>query len=384
MKVAIVASFYIPSIGGVEYIVYYTARELVRRNHEVHIITTTYDNNWKKIAEPGMTIEEGIFVHRLQPSIIRVGYATIMKDLKKTLKEIKPDVIHCHDLHPYLFQIMRWKRKLGYKVVAQFHHPIATGIDHSVARLLYKFVMKKLVRDQSKIDAFVAHTNMERLWLINEGINKNKIHKITYPCIPDELFFYKPRKNIREILGVDKVITSISRICFRKGQHLLVESAKYLKQQFKGNFKIYIAGPPSDMNYLKALLEKVKNHDLGNYVNIFPRVLPENEKRDMIATSDVFVSASLKDYTPVVILEALALKTPVVSTKVGAIPEIINNIGLGSVSLAEPNAKDIAKKILNILENKYKVSFETLNILKSIHSASILTNKLIQRVYNNI
>ena len=85
---AIITPFYRPSIGGVEYIAYHTARELVRRGYEVHVITTTHDNRWRRIADPGARVEDGVVVRRLKPSILRIGYATIMKGLKFVLKKL--------------------------------------------------------------------------------------------------------------------------------------------------------------------------------------------------------------------------------------------------------------------------------------------------------
>ena len=174
--ITIVTPFYKPSIGGVEYIAYHTAKELVKCGFEVHIITTIYNNMWEKVANPGTTIDENVFVHRLKTIGIKVGYATIMKGLKKLLWKIKPNIVHCHNLHPHLFQTIKWREELDYKLVAQLHYPIATGMDNLSARLLYRIAMRKLVQRQRRIDVFIAHTNMEKQWLINEGIKEKKIH----------------------------------------------------------------------------------------------------------------------------------------------------------------------------------------------------------------
>jgi len=323
MRIAIIAPFYKPSIGGVEYIVHHTARELSKRGFEVHVIATTHDNRWRRVASPGTIVEEGIYVHRLEPSRLRVGYATIMKGLKEALAEIRPDIVHCHNLHPHLFQSMKWKSELGYRLAAQLHHPRATGIDHLAARLLYKFVMRKLVKEQSKVDVFIAHTITEKLWLVGEGIDESRVRIVRYPCIPDELANYRAHVDIHDRLSADTVIAYVGRMHPRKGQHLLIRAVPYLKQELN-DFKIYIAGPPSDEGYLRELREYIERFDLERHVVIDPRPLPEFEKLDIIATSDIFAYTPLKDYTPVIVLEALALRTPLVVTNVGAIPEMLS------------------------------------------------------------
>jgi len=406
MRITIISPFYKPSIGGVEYIVYHTARELARCGYQVHVVATICDNKWKKIAEPGTTIEEEVVVHRLEQSFIKIGYATIMKGLKETLRKIRPDIVHCHNLHPHLFQAMKWKDELKYKLVAQLHFPVATGIDHLLAKLLYKLVMKELVENQDKIDAFIAHTNMEKEWLINEGIEENRVHIIRYPCIPDELFNYKPTSNIHNKLGADKTITYISRIHPRKGQHLLIQAARCLKEGL-GDLKVYIAGPTSDHKYLQRLKKLVKELGLGKHVVLDPRALPEQEKLDIIGTSDIFAYTPIHDYTPVIMLEALALGTPVVATNVGAIPELLSpNIvveefikdGQGRlkallkeilwnelkslennvIALVEPKPAEIAKAIHRVLQNKNKINLETLTKMASIRTTSTIVNRLVR------
>ena len=381
-----ISPFYKPSIGGVEYIVYHTARELAKRGYEAHVITTTCDNRWKKIAEPGTTIREGVIAHRLEPSFTKIGYATIMKDLKETLKKIKPNIVHCHNLHPHLFQAMKWKDELKYKLVAQLHFPVATGIDHLSAKLLYRFAMRELVQNQHRIDAFIAHTNIEKQWLVSEGIEESRIHIIRYPCIPDELFNYKPTSDIHDKLGTDIVITYISRIHPRKGQHLLIEASKYLKEELK-DFKIYIAGPPSDHKYLQKLRKLVEELDLEKHVMLDLRALLEQEKLDTIATSDIFAFTPILDYTPITILEALALGTPIVTTSVGAILELIrisldqHNALNKLIHVVPPWSQEIAKSILLTLAFLNNSLRDRLQRLVYPHRISILVDMLVHNVY---
>ncbi len=322
LRVAIIAPFYKPSIGGVEYIVFHTAKELLKRGFDVHVISTIYDNRWRRVAAPGTTLEEGIHVHRLE-SNIKIGYSTLMRGLRYNLKRIRPDIVHCHNLHPHLFQALRWKEEFGFRLIAQLHYPVAAGIDSLLARILYHIAIRELVRNQWGVDAFIAHTIMEKKWLINEGIGEERIKVVRYPGIPEELFSYKPVEDIHERLRADKVIVSVSRLHPRKGQHLLVRSIYHLREQVR-DFKVYIAGPVSNTRYLRKLGDLIKRYGLERYVILHPGPLSEKEKLDSIATSDVFACTPTRDLHPIVILESLALGTPIVATSVGAIPELLD------------------------------------------------------------
>jgi len=399
MKIAIVTPFYKPSIGGVEYIAYHTARELSKKGFKVHVITTTYDNRWKRIASPGTSVEDEVHIHRLENSPLMVGYATFMKGLKETIRGIAPDVVHCHNLHPHLFQSMKWKDELKYGLVAQLHFPVATGIDHLSAKIFFPLVMRDLVRNQHRINALIAHTNTERQWLIEEGIETDRIRIVRFPGIPDELLEYKPKSDIHEKLSVGTVITYISRIHPRKGQHLLIEAANYLKNCLK-DFRVYIAGPPSDSKYLKDLYQLVDKLDLSKTVVIDPRSLSEEEKLDSITSSDVFACTTLRDLHPIVILEALALKTPVVATDVGAIPEMLspNTIieesleaagsslaqGLKDIAvITKTDPKLISEVLIQLLSRKGSRYSEAFNDAIKPYLISRITEELI-RIYKDL
>jgi len=322
-----------------------------------------------------------------------------MKGLREMLAEIKPDIVHSHNLHPHLFQSMKWKSKLGYRLVAQLHFPTATGIDHLSARLLFKLVMWNLVKSQHEVDAFIAHTYMEKEWLVSEGIEGGLIHVVRFPGVPDELLVYRPRSDIHEKLSANTVITYISRIHPRKGQHLLVEATTHLKHYLR-DFKVYIAGPPSDLKYLRELYALVDKLNLGKIVVIDPRPLSEEEKLDVIGSSDVFACTTLRDIHPIVILEALALKTPVVTTDVGAIPEMFNPVIISeehsetvqsavaqqikeivSITKADPKSiSDAIVKLVGIKDPKYGGIF---NIMIKPYLTSKIVDKLIQ-IYNNL
>lgn len=393
MRVVIITPFYKPSIGGVEYIVYHTARELSKRGFEVHIITTTHDNRWKRVASPGVNVEEEIYIHRLEPSYLRVGYATIMRGLREVLMGIKPDIVHSHNLHPHLFQAMRWKENLRYKLVAQLHFPIATGIDHLLARIFFKYVMWNLVRNQNKINMFIAHTNIEKYWLISEGINESRIAVVRYPGVPAKLLEYEPETDIHNKLSANTVITYISRIHPRKGQHLLIKASYHLQQELN-DFKVYIAGPPSDTKYLQNLIYLINKLNLKKHIIVHPNSLTEKEKNDIIATSDVFACTAIRDLHPIVILEALALKVPVVATKTGVIPEVLdprviigeedknyNNVALNIekvIKLVKDNPTEIAKGITEMIKHDKEKNNEVFTTVIRPYTFEHITEKLIE------
>jgi starch synthase len=70
----------------------------------------------------------------------------------------------------------------------------------------------------------------------------------------------------------------------------------------------------------------------------------------MLAFADVFVLSSVEEGLPTVVIEAMALGKPVISTSVGGIPEIISN-GVNGLLVPPRAPKILARAIEKVLEN---------------------------------
>lgn len=377
MRIAFIAPFYPypPSIGGVETIVRYTSYELAHRGHEVFIITTPYDvTTLKEVSEYGVEEKGRVTVYKLKPSFIKVGYARVMKDLKKVLWEVQPDIVHSHNLHPHLFQASKCRGKLNYKLVAQLHHPKATGIDHMSARLAYCITIWYLKRIQSSIDMFIAHTNLERDWLIACGIEQTKIRKVTYPCVPSSLQKYGLKQTNTCESTVKYKLLFIGRITWRKGIHVLLKALPKVINQIE-EVVIIIAGA-RDKNYYETLLKLTYKLNLNNFV-IFKHRLSEQEKYDQMLDCTIFVLPSIKEYTPVGLLEAQTLGKPVVTTSVGAIPEIVIH-GKTGLLVKPNNPEELAEAIVTLLQN------ESLRMTMSFNARKLAKNFVLEKTVDRL
>jgi glycosyltransferase involved in cell wall biosynthesis len=83
--------------------------------------------------------------------------------------------------------------------------------------------------------------------------------------------------------------------------------------------------------------------------------ISEDEKFQLLNSSHIFILPTYADNLPIAILEAMAVGLPVISTRVGAIPEVIDNQKNGW--LIEPGDKTELKKIITYAYNR-KNSFE--------------------------
>jgi glycosyltransferase involved in cell wall biosynthesis len=343
IRIAIVCPYYPwpPSFGGVETIVRSVSTEFAKRGHEVYVITTPFDvTTMKQVAEYGVEERDGVTIYNLKPGKLKLGYARLLKNLRKVIKEIEPDIIHEHNLHPHLIQLALWRGSIKYRLIAELHHP-AVNPDFLMQKLAMPFAVLALKLISKDVDVFIAHTLIEKDWLRSKGIPDEKISLIRFPAIPERLLSIDIQT---EMLGD---VLYLGRIVPKKGVHILIKALKILKQLL-GNFKVTIAGP-AELGYLEELKNLVERFNLKNNI-IFLGMIKEEEKYTLIKSHKVLVLPSLKEYTGGVLLEAQALGVPVIATKVGAVPEMLieNETGL----LVKPNNEfELAKAIETLLSD---------------------------------
>jgi glycosyltransferase involved in cell wall biosynthesis len=161
---------------------------------------------------------------------------------------------------------------------------------------------------------------------------------------------------IRAQYGVgpeDVLILTAGWLSYRKGQDLLVEAAAQLaKEQRLGNARILICGPSSPNDPLVENLEKrIAESGMEQRVQLVGEVSADDLVK-LYATADVFVFPTRlrTEGFGLVAAEAMACGTPVVASRVGAIPEVVRDGKTGL--LFEPDdAGDLAEKLGALLDD---------------------------------
>jgi len=110
----------------------------------------------------------------------------------------------------------------------------------------------------------------------------------------------------------------VGRLCAEKGQLILVEAAARLVS--KGiPFELVLAGDGPMRGDLEKLIEQ---HELGGHIRITGWI-SSSDVRDEILAARALILPSFAEGLPVVIMEAMALRRPVITTYVAGIPELV-------------------------------------------------------------
>lgn len=153
---------------------------------------------------------------------------------------------------------------------------------------------------RSQIFRWIPYSNWNKVKVVRCGIESG-----FHDNLPDT-FPSEPR------------LVCVGRLCEQKGQLILLEAATKLKE--KGIvFQLVLAG---DGEMRPEIEREIKRRGLQDNVQITGWI-DSAQVRDELLKSRALVLPSFGEGLPVVIMEAMALKRPVISTYIAGIPELV-------------------------------------------------------------
>jgi colanic acid/amylovoran biosynthesis glycosyltransferase len=158
-------------------------------------------------------------------------------------------------------------------------------------------------------------------------------------CIHHGLDFHEYQVDISKSEG-DPLICAIGQLKEKKGFSYLIKACRILKD--KGyEFRCQIIGAGPLQSALESLLRELSLEDRVVLRGMLPheQVIEEYKKSTIFVLPCITGSDGDRDGIPNVILEAMAMKLPVVSTDHSGIPEVVVN---GQNGLLVPPADEIA------------------------------------------
>ena len=158
-------------------------------------------------------------------------------------------------------------------------------------------------------------------------LNLNRNFRIVSSWIQlDELDQYRdthPRDQLRKKFSYaddEIVIANIGTVCERKGQHVFIRAIEYFNRHHQNGPKVrFVLVGARPGIYLDLLQRDITNLGIANLT-----LIPETrEVFDHFIAADMFVCSSYEESFPRVLMEAMGLLTPIVSTDVHGIPDLV-------------------------------------------------------------
>lgn len=188
-----------------------------------------------------------------------------------------------------------------------------------------------------------------------------ELHKVG---IPDEnivlipyrvnlaLFDYQREAVDVSKLGIDEdafVITSIGRFVEQKGYEYLIRGFPQVLNEYPNSYLLIVGRGTLESEY-KNLIRDLNMEGRIKLINWVPQELLQQ----ILKKSDVYIQPSVPfrgDAMPRTILEAMAMKAPVIVSRVAGIPGIINH-GENGILIEPMSESAIAESIVDLLSNE--------------------------------
>ncbi|MCE7740625.1 MAG: glycosyltransferase family 4 protein [Candidatus Heimdallarchaeota archaeon] len=280
---------------------------------EAHIISAAKD------CESANGKIEVPFLSLIETSSSRYFYSrNYWKKSKEIVKKLNPDVVQGN---MNLLSSLGIKNK--YPIVETVHTTFSRekrGADklplkqlswvERRVRLLFpllKFVEKRVLKRASHLIAvseaikeeLVEYYSIEeeKITVIPNGVD-TRIH-----CKTDEKIYNKKEKEF--VLGF------LGRMTAGKGAHLILPIIKKIKEEIP-DVKLLIAG--DDLNSRKKILSQIDKLELNENIIDFGYIYDNHKKNTFFSSVDLFLLPSSHEGMSLVLLEAMACQTPILTT----------------------------------------------------------------------
>jgi len=326
--------------GGEKWMVN-AAAGLHERGHHIYCIGKN-DAVWlAKASSRGLTVKPMNIHGDFDPIII--------SKLIFFFKKIKPDVLCCNfEKDVRLGGIAA--RIAGVKTIF-----VRKGLSLLYEKLRYRLAYKYIVDRIITPAHFIKQNFKQFSWL-----DQSHVHVVHNGVeIPDTSKF-----NSDLILSLSEsiarpVLFGAGSLFWQKGFEYLIESVRLLNE--KGLFPHVLIAGAGDQEPYKDLARKC---GVEKYIHFSGH---RSDIQELMYSADVFVLSSIDEGLPNVVLEAMAVGTPVVAADAGGTNEIITD-GMNGYVVPIKDSQALADKIELILRDEQlrkKIGAEGLNTVKS-------------------
>jgi glycosyltransferase involved in cell wall biosynthesis len=274
-----------------------------------------------------------IFSARLFSSYMTFPILTKIKPTIFTVTSMWSFTGHCH----YAFDCNRWKTGCGKCPYLNIAPPVRRDATH------LEWKLKDWAYKHSRF-TLIAPSN----WL-SEQMRQGMLKRFPVHHIPDgidtKMFQPLDKKECRMELGIPSnknvlMFASVNLENYRKGSDLLVKSLKDLPESFKNSTVLLCMGGGKEIFNTVG----IQTLNLGYVSDI-------RSKAICYSAADLFLLPTRADVLALVSIESAACGTPIVSFRVGGMPDLVRHGITGY--LADPeNVEDFRNGIIELLNDE--------------------------------
>lgn len=264
-----------------------------------------------------------------------------MLRLTRYLRRERFAVMHAHDLWANLMGvpcarlartpvIVSSQRDLGH---LWWYTPFRTKVIRQIHRLASQVIANSTAVRNVLVNNF--HVPSERVRIIRNGVDVERFERVR---ADRRELFPDPEDGTRLAIMIGNMHSSV------KGHSDLIEAAKLICLEVP-EIRFVLVGDGQERPKLE---EQVKNTGLENH---FLFLGARRDIPKLLACAELCILPSRAEGLPNVVLEAMSAGVPVVATRVGGIPEVIED-GASGLLVPPQDPRALAEAILSLLRDR--------------------------------
>ena len=310
---------------------------------------------------------------RMRPGPNIVGVCRVLRFARR----IGSDILHSHGYKGNILFGMMPKKLRRIPIVATLHGWTWTGgwdrmrIYEWLDRLSLRFIDRVVVVNR----AMSEMVNFKGLHVVNNGI----------PIAAGDVSGIPEEEKCQEDLGIEAfcrggfTIGAIGRLSPEKGFQILLEAVKEVAK-INPKVRLVILGDGDERGILEARIKS-----LGIEQRVLMPGYVANAAGRFLPLFRAFVLSSLTEGLPIVILEAMQAGVPIVATRVGGIPDVLEN-GKAGILVDSRSSKKLAEGIRILMSDTTSAKRMTdiaMDLVKTKYSASVMGQKY-REIYEDL
>jgi len=273
----------------------------------------------------------------------RSEYPLGMIRLAYYLRRERIDVLHTHLFEPSVIGLLAAvMARTGRRVVTRHYSDYHTRInkkwhvrcDRLCTRLSHAVIA--VSRHTADYLIEVEKAPRDKVYLVMNGIDFERVR----------LTVVDARERIRREFGAENayLLVIVARLHPEKGHHYLFQALPEIQRRASKRVRLLVAGSGTFDKDYRRQVRALGCDEMVTFLGF------RKDSPDLIAAADLFVLPSVAEAFGLVLTEALYLGTPVVATRVGGIPEIVDD-GIDGTLVPAADSRALAHAILELLEN---------------------------------
>jgi phosphatidyl-myo-inositol dimannoside synthase len=383
MRILVLTFQFPPRVGGVETMAFQLSNHLAQNGHSVVVVADEIQGAAKMDAtlpHPIIRLDLGLTATWRQQLEQKF---TLVARLNQIIHSIRPDTILCIHWDPcaYLVRFASWRsgRRIPYFFVA--HGMELMQLPSKQPARSAKALLRSIAFGGAK--KFFAVSQYTRARLVDLGVTPERV--LVIPNGIEAKTTQEDYSDQKEVSARKKILT-VSRLVPRKGHTSVLKALPLVLQEYP-QLSYQIVGAGSERKRLEELTQEL---GLTKHVEFYGE-LSEARKDELLRNCDLFVLASRETATDfegfgIAVLEAMEHGKPVVVTRAGGVPEIVDDGRTGFV--VEPDTPEaLARAILGLLQSPSRAAEmgrEARRVVQSKYDWNVIAKWYVQAMTSSL